>query len=220
MVISTNIRHVESTSTSSLTCDGAVTPTESEALGDDSAIQEGLGSLNLDSDPSTNNKQTSLCCDHHKAAIESVKSPKVTRMSHPHPGDVYLIAEKSKARVLACKRGHLRLENVNAMDFEGPISDRWLWFCIEKDGFKGFQNVAEGGFIGRDIWWDFYAKVPHHKGWESFTVTIREGGYYWIQILDWWTQWQLSTRSDGSGVCAERDGGTLWEFVKVVKMSA
>lgn len=107
------------------------------------------------------------------------------------------------------------MEDADNLDSDEPISRHWQWFCTEKDGFKGFQNIAERGFLGHDIWWDFYAKVPRHDGWESFTMNRHEGGYYWIQALYWWTLWQVSARSDGHGIVAQRDGGTLWEFVKV-----
>ncbi|KAI5455592.1 hypothetical protein BGZ63DRAFT_397988 [Mariannaea sp. PMI_226] len=150
--------------------------------------------------------------------IETFGSLRVTRMSDPRNGDIFLIVDKSKNRALASQDGNLHLEEIHSRDSEKPIPSSWQWLCTEKDGFKGFQNVDGGGFLGHDIRWDFYAKAPHHKGWEHFTLSRRPSGYYWIQALYWWTLWQVSARSDGRGVYAQSDGGTLWEFVKIDDM--
>ena len=196
MTVFTNVRDIESATTSSWPGGGAATPvTDTEVLRDHPDIHEWLSGQN--------------------GAFEVFGSLRVTRASVPRAGDTFLIIDKSRNRALVCHDGHLHLEDMNTIDPEKPISGRWQWFCTEKDGFKGFQNVSHRGFLGHDIWWDFYAKVPHHKGWESFVVDMREGGYYWIQALNWSTLWQVSARFDGRGVFAERDGGTLWEFAKV-----
>ncbi|RGP69219.1 dynamin family [Fusarium longipes] len=136
------------------------------------------------------------------------------RKSDPQSGGTYLILDVSQTRALTCHQGQLRLEPICLEDKH--ISEQAQWTCTEKNGFKGFKNVAEGRFLGHDVWWDFYASASHHSLWESFTIARREGGLYWLQILHWWTQWQVSAKKDCSGVCAERDGGTLWEFVKVL----
>ncbi|KAK7425097.1 hypothetical protein QQX98_000011 [Neonectria punicea] len=183
-----------------------MTPTASTG---DSAIQEWLCSLRVTLSSSSNN-------DSQSDVIEHLGSLRVTRLSDPRPSDTFLIIDKSQNRILTCNDGRLHLEHLNT---DKLISKRSQWLCTERDGFKGFKNVAGRGFLGHDIWWDFYAKVPHHKGWESFTLSRREGGYYWIQCLDWWTLWQVSARSDGHGVNAERDGGTLWEFAKVHELA-
>jgi hypothetical protein len=115
-----------------------------------------------------------------------------------------------------CHEGNLRLKTINLEDLQRHIPEQAQWECKERRGFRGFKNVAEGTFLGHDIWWDFYAKAYHHKGWEDFTLRHREGGLYWIQSLDWWTQRQVSARQDGSGLLRQDDGGTLWEFVKTV----
>ncbi|SPJ86977.1 uncharacterized protein FTOL_12002 [Fusarium torulosum] len=140
----------------------------------------------------------------------------LTRRSDPHHDGKYLILDISHNRALLCHDGNLRLETINLEDPKRHIQKQAQWECKERGGFRGFKNVAEGTFLGHDIWWNFYAKVYHHKGWEDFTLCHREGGLYWIQSLDWWTQRQVSARQDGSGMLRQDDGGTLWEFVKTV----
>ncbi|KAH7232885.1 hypothetical protein BKA59DRAFT_487448 [Fusarium tricinctum] len=139
----------------------------------------------------------------------------LTRKSDPHHDGKYLILDVSRSRALTCYDGHLYLKPI---DLKGPqrhIPKQAQWECNERGGFRGFKNVAEGTFLGHDIWWDFYAKVYHHKGWEDFTLCHREGGLYLIQTLDWWTQRQVSAKEDGNGLFRQDDGGTLWEFIKV-----
>ncbi|KFA78094.1 hypothetical protein S40288_10309 [Stachybotrys chartarum IBT 40288] len=134
---------------------------------------------------------------------------KVTRNAEPEANQIFLIIDKSSDRALTCHNGEVRLE-------AGTNTGRhWQWRCAEKNGFFGFQNVAEGGFLGHNIWWHIYASVKHHLGWEYISVDRRPGGGYWIKLLDWWTYWQLSARTDHHGVFVQRDGGTLWEFAKV-----
>ena len=118
-------------------------------------------------------------------------------------------------RALTCHNGNLRLEQIDLTNPQRHISEQAQWECRERGGFRGFKNVAEGTFLGHNIWWDFYAKVYHHKGWEDFTLRGREGGLYLIQSLDWWTQRQVSAKEDGSGLFRQDEGGTLWEFVKM-----
>ncbi|KAF5672029.1 dynamin family [Fusarium heterosporum] len=138
------------------------------------------------------------------------------RKSDPHSGGVYLILDVSQTRALTCHQGQVRLEPISLDNKH--VSMQAQWICAERNGFKGFKNVAGGGFLGHDLWWDFCAKAPWLSLWESFTIDRRESGLYWIKILHWWTQWQVSARNDGSGVWAEREKGTLWEFVKVLSL--
>ncbi|KAM0198973.1 hypothetical protein ACHAPI_003417 [Fusarium lateritium] len=139
----------------------------------------------------------------------------LTRKSNPHHDGKYLIYDISRSRVLTCHDGHLRLEPIDLEKPQKHISEQAQWECNERDGFRGFKNIAQGTFLGHDIWWDFYAKVYHHKGWEDFTLCHKEGGVYLIQTLDWWTQRQVSAKEDGNGLFRQDNGGTLWEFIKV-----
>lgn len=211
MAVLANARDAcESTTTSS--DNGVFTPTATDAATstdpDGEAIQEWLRSSKTSSGSSLNN-------DHQDSGVERIGSLKVTCMSDPLLNDTLLIVDRSQNRALTCRHGHLHFEDVNAIDSEQPIPPHWQWLCTEKDGSKGFQSVAEGTFLGHDFWWNFNAKMPHHEGWECFTLNRREGGYYWIQALYFSTLWQVSARPGGSGCFAEWDGGTLWEFVKV-----
>uniref|UniRef100_A0A8H7K6B7 Uncharacterized protein n=1 Tax=Bionectria ochroleuca TaxID=29856 RepID=A0A8H7K6B7_BIOOC len=179
----------ESTAPSTMPGDGVATPT---TVGDcTSIIQEWLHSSGLP------------------------RSSRVARASDPYVGNTVLIIDKERNRALACHEGNLRLEKVGDLDSLDSVPVHWQWFCTETDGFKGFRSVANGGFLGHDIWWNFYAKVHHHLGWEHATLSRREGGYYWIQFEYWWKLRQLCARGDGNGVYWQKDGGTLWEFAEV-----
>ncbi|KAK9442535.1 hypothetical protein VB005_03598 [Metarhizium brunneum] len=204
----TNACDAESTTTSSATGNGVPTPiSDTASLADHSAMDGWLDKLSDDHPQAPGDGQGS--------STALFGSLRVTRTSHPMADSTFLIIDKSQNRALVCHNGHLHFEDIDAVNFDKPISGHWQWLCTERNGFKGFQNVAELGFLGHDLWWDFYAKSHRHEGWESFTVNRREGNYYWIQALKWWTHWQLSARADGSGLFAERDGGTLWEFVEL-----
>ncbi|KAL4728191.1 hypothetical protein ACLX1H_004932 [Fusarium chlamydosporum] len=139
----------------------------------------------------------------------------LTRKSDPHHDGKYIILDVSRSRALMCHQGNLRLETIDLANSQRHISEQAQWQCSEMRGFRGFKNIAEGTFLGHDIWWDFYAKVYHHKGWEDFTLRRREGGLYVIQSLDWWTQRYVSSKEDGSGLCRQDEEGTLWEFIKI-----
>ncbi|KAI5919673.1 hypothetical protein F4810DRAFT_686588 [Camillea tinctor] len=185
---------------------GAAThATDAEGLEDHWALQQWLRSSGLASQrPSSINKS------------QPAASSMVIRMSDPQPGGTFLIIDKSHNRALICKGGYLHLEDAGSIDDgTSSIPRHWQWLCTERDGFKGFKNVEEGGFLGHNIWWNFYAKVYHHKEWEDFTLSKREDNYYWIQARHGWTHRELSAQADGSRVFAEQDGGTPWEFVEV-----
>ncbi|QPC73241.1 hypothetical protein HYE68_003993 [Fusarium pseudograminearum] len=138
-----------------------------------------------------------------------------TRKSGPRHDGRCIILDVSRSRALTCHDGHLRLEAIDLSIPHRHVSDHAQWECKERGGFRGFKNIAGGGFLSRDCQWDFYAKVHQHNDWERFTLWRREDGLCWIQILYWWTQRQVSARDDGSGLFRQDVGGTLWEFVKV-----
>ncbi|XEU95997.1 hypothetical protein FSHL1_001282 [Fusarium sambucinum] len=73
--------------------------------------------------------------------------------------DQYIILDVSRSRALTCHDGHLRLEAIDLHHPHRHVSEQTQWECNERGGFSGFKNIAEGTFLGHDIWWDFYAKV-------------------------------------------------------------
>lgn len=172
--------------TGSSTADGMATPS-TETFADDPSIVEWL---------------------HGAQPNHDTFGPlRVTRDADPVAGDTFLIIDANRNLVLTCYRGQLRFQ------VERNVTEHSQWLCTTRDGFFGFRNVAEGSFLGHDIWWNFYAKVHHHRGWESFKTEKRPGGRYWIQALHWWKFWQVSSLN--YGLRAEKDRGTLWEFVRV-----
>lgn len=134
---------------------------------------------------------------------------KVTRNADPAAKEIFLIIDKSTNRALTCHNGQLYLEAGT------KATSSWQWCCARKNGFFGLENVAEGGFLGHNLHWNFQATVKHHLGWEYLSFEKRASGGYWIKAPHWWTYWQLSAKTNNEGLFAERDDGTLWEFVKV-----
>ncbi|KAH7244574.1 uncharacterized protein BKA55DRAFT_574123 [Fusarium redolens] len=192
--------------------DGPSTP---RATSEDNTLRRWLESTSANLDTSIPDEPTPSSC-HYEAIPDTSHSVAFNRKSDPYARGIYLILDVSRSRALTCHRGQLRLEAIDLDDRQRYISEQAQWLCTERNGFKGFKNVAEGGFLGHDLWWDFYAKASCHSLWESFTIARRGDDLYWIQILHWWTQWQVSVQGDGRGVFAERDGGTLWEFVEII----
>lgn len=134
---------------------------------------------------------------------------KVVRNAEPEVKQIFLLIDKSTSRALTCHDGQLRLESGTRAD------PHWQWRCATKNGHFGLENVAEGGFIGHDIWWNIHARAKSHRGWEYLAFEKRVGGGYWVKALHWWTYYQLSVRADNSELVAEKSHGTLWEFVRV-----
>ncbi|EKJ68920.1 hypothetical protein FPSE_10897 [Fusarium pseudograminearum CS3096] len=170
-------------------------------------------------DSPTSDMNTSAQTEETTAAPEpgdsTTDSIVLTRKSDPRHDGRYIILDVSRSRALTCHDGYLRFEAIDLNIPHRHVSDKVQWECKERGGFRGFKNVAGGGFLGHDIWWDFYAKAYQHNGWEDFTLWRREDGLCWIQSLDWSTQRQVSAREEGNGLFRQDDGGTLWEFVKV-----
>ncbi|KGQ02955.1 hypothetical protein BBAD15_g11816 [Beauveria bassiana D1-5] len=137
----------------------------------------------------------------------------------PLPDDTLAIIDIAHGRVLACHPGgHLRLEEINEAEIDGPIPRRWLWLCTEKDGFTGFQSIAEGGFLGHNLRWNFMAQAPVQNGWEHFVLKRRQTGY-WIQTPFFYQLWQVSALRNGSGIETRRDDHSLWCFRRVRQQS-
>ncbi|RGP74047.1 dynamin family [Fusarium sporotrichioides] len=196
---------------SSVSSVGAMTPATASEVGEsDNWLGSSTGGMNTP----THTERTPTVSESGDNTTDSIG---LTRKSDPHHDGRYIILDASRSRALTCHDGHLRLEAIDLNIPHRHMSKQAQWECNERRGFRGFKNIAEGTFLGHDIWWDFYAKVYHHKGWEDFTLRRREGGLYLIQSLDWWTQRQVSAKEDGSGLFRQDDGGTLWEFVKVAK---
>ncbi|KAF5017801.1 hypothetical protein F66182_10241 [Fusarium sp. NRRL 66182] len=67
------------------------------------------------------------------------------------------------------------------MDPEKPVSKYSQWFLAEVDGIKGFQNVAERGFLASEIWWNALMEIMDRKGCENFAISRYKG---WVQIMN------------------------------------
>ncbi|KAI9899672.1 hypothetical protein N3K66_006133 [Trichothecium roseum] len=134
-----------------------------------------------------------------------------TRRADPTAGETYLIVVRNQGRALTCYNGRLSFED------ETGAGKHSQWTCTWRHGFFGFRNVAEGTYLGHDVWWDFYAKVRHHRGWECFKTEKRPGGGHWLQALYFTRFYQVSAKKGGGhgGLHAEKETGTLWEFVKI-----
>ncbi|KAL7935981.1 hypothetical protein V8C35DRAFT_296533 [Trichoderma chlorosporum] len=70
---------------------------------------------------------------------------------------------------------HLGVLKVLARPYAGA---GYLWLCVKKNGWYGFQNLASGMWLGHDGNAQIRATQPHHRGDEYFTVERHQDGGY------------------------------------------
>ncbi|KAF6839488.1 hypothetical protein CPLU01_01908 [Colletotrichum plurivorum] len=90
------------------------------------------------------------------------------------------------------------------------------WYCVERDGYFGFQNPASGTYLGHDGNHVIHAKQYHLEAWERFTPRRHPDGGY--QLLSPWFHQVLQVlcvAGDGQNLVRRNHGITRWEFVAV-----
>jgi len=133
-------------------------------------------------------------------------------------GDTLIIVDQTHGkRVLECTpRGHLSLAVIHDYNPECAVPLRCQWRFSERGAHKGFRNLAEDRFLGRNFWWNFVVEGPAQKGWEHFVLDRRRNGYS-IQIPWWSGLLPICAREDGAGIetMKGQGEGTSWQFIKV-----
>lgn len=84
--------------------------------------------------------------------------------------------------------------------------------CVEKDGWIGFKHA--GRYLGHDNN-KFRADARFHRQKENFCVRRHPDGGYQMRNLHRWTFRNMGVDGDGGRLVVARDGGDLWDFVKV-----
>lgn len=92
------------------------------------------------------------------------------------PGQTYLLKNILRNRYLESNNGWLGY--VRYADGE---SENALWICTKKGIYLGFQNVADGKFLGTEVLGRVIAKASSMKEWESFIVVHHADGYHLVK---------------------------------------
>ncbi|CAG8976591.1 hypothetical protein HYALB_00002104 [Hymenoscyphus albidus] len=147
-------------------------------------------------------------------------------ISHSHdipwPGSAYVIRSCLERRVLTLAHGCLELK-------DQPVhAGGWKWECVEKDGWLGFRNTVSGTYLGHDGAGTFRATALRHAAWEYLGMRkCPEGGYLLLTVHGWKLRKMDTAKGSNTLVETEmirsrsgidgiiREGGSLWEFVKV-----
>ncbi|KAH8666152.1 hypothetical protein BGZ61DRAFT_302500, partial [Ilyonectria robusta] len=127
----------------------------------------------------------------------------------PQAGDTFIIVDKAYGRAITVIEGRPKLET------SANRAGSWRWLCTEKDGFLGFRNTVSGRYLGHNIWWNMVVDGWSHKAWEHFHARRQECGGYTLLAPDWFTMRQISI-GEGNTLVAGSEGGTVWEFIKVL----
>lgn len=131
----------------------------------------------------------------------------------PWPGNTYRIIEKHTNRAITLDKDLIAIKDIE----DTAKITVTQWFCVEKNGFFGFQHPPSGRYIGHDGNKTLHAKATELQEWEFFTPRQHpEGGY---QLLSPCMRSQvvmvLCVDEDKKRVVRRNHGKTLWEFIKV-----
>lgn len=131
----------------------------------------------------------------------------------PWSGKTYMILQKGTGKAITLDDGGaLSMKDVLACGKAGSNH----WFCVERDGFFGFQNPGSGTYIGHDGKQEIRAAAPHLKAWEMFTPRQHPyGGYQLMTPQSQQVLMVLCVAGDGASLVRRSHGITRWEFVPV-----
>lgn len=130
----------------------------------------------------------------------------------PWPGNTYHIIEKGTTKAIANLGDRPALVTVDDTA-RGP---RTFWYCVEKNGYYGFQNPATGHFLGHDGNSGMRTEAFELNEWELWTPRQHpEGGYQLLSPFWSHTLMVLCAAEDGRELVRRTHGTTLWEFVRV-----
>ncbi|EFQ32268.1 hypothetical protein CGRA01v4_11129 [Colletotrichum graminicola] len=128
----------------------------------------------------------------------------------PCPGRTFHIIERTTCRAITIVGDKPVL-----MGLKGGRHPSTLWYCVEKNGYYGFQNPRSGRYIGHDSETGIRTGAEM-RGWELWTPRQHpEGGY---QLLSpWWSDalMVLCVANDGIGLARRGHGTTTWDFIRV-----
>ncbi|WQF88300.1 hypothetical protein CDEST_13314 [Colletotrichum destructivum] len=133
-----------------------------------------------------------------------------TQWDTPWPGDIFQIVERSTRRAITLVDHEVLLRYAS-----GSRTPSTLWYCIEKDGYFGFQNPRTGRYLGHDNRAGTCTQV-HMKGWEMWTPRKHpDGGYQLLSPFWSGALMVLCLADDGITLTRRKHGTTLWDFNRV-----
>ncbi|UKZ51896.1 hypothetical protein TrVGV298_005661 [Trichoderma virens] len=128
---------------------------------------------------------------------------------HPKNGRHFMIRERQHPhRILS-----LRLGEIILTDQQCPALG-WLWMCVKKSGWYGFQNAVSGTYLGHNGRNKIHAAMPHHKSHEYFMAERHENGGYVLLTRHGEELWQVAISEDGDYLVEQKEAGTAWDFVE------
>jgi hypothetical protein len=128
----------------------------------------------------------------------------------PWPGNIYMIVETSTRTCITYENKKILLKESN----DAPKTSN-SWYCVEKDGYYGFQHTASGRFLGRNNERKIHAEVTHLKPYEMYVPRKHpEGGYQLMMPHDGRLR-VMCVNETGDGLVDRDYGRTTWEFYKV-----
>ncbi|KAH0527993.1 hypothetical protein TsFJ059_002907 [Trichoderma semiorbis] len=138
---------------------------------------------------------------------------------HPKADKFFMIREKQKPhRIITLFFGDLVLVE------DQFAAQGWLWKCVKKSGWYGFQNMVSGAYLGyKGQSKKLQAVMPHHKNNEYFMAERHEDGGYVLLTIHGEELWQVAISEDGKSLVekkAEEGAGTAWDFVEIGKAHA
>ncbi|KAJ1707633.1 hypothetical protein NYO67_10226 [Aspergillus flavus] len=141
----------------------------------------------------------------------------------PWKGGTYIIRDPETKLVIALEKGILGLyPEASVVESIYQFGRGSHWHCVENDSmWLGFYNAVSGTYIGHDNRksnWRFQAKAERHDEWEWFCARQHPDGGH-VLLVKHWGEF-LPMRIGGKDnrelmVDAKREGGTVWEFIKV-----
>ncbi|CCF39099.1 hypothetical protein CH063_02058 [Colletotrichum higginsianum] len=141
--------------------------------------------------------------------------PDTDRRDTPWPGNTFRIIEGSTRKAITFADQQVSLRKP-----KGDRNPSEMWYCIEKDGYFGFQNPRTGRYLGhdgKDI--DSGIRTTNYlREWELWTPRRHpEGGY---QLLSPSASGSSALRvvcvaENGTHLTRRHHGTTVWEFVRV-----
>jgi hypothetical protein len=140
----------------------------------------------------------------------------------PCQGGTYMIIETTSGRAISLSGALVGGSRPTLLSTSEGLAAKKHWYCVEKDGYLGFQNPKSGKFLGHDGNWkgggkaDIRAEATMLHEWEFFTVRPHpQGGYQLLLPQSPFRLNVLSIAEDGKQLEARHHGATTFRFVSV-----
>ncbi|KAJ0162936.1 hypothetical protein CTA2_3800 [Colletotrichum tanaceti] len=121
-----------------------------------------------------------------------------------------MIIERTTRRVITLVDDELILEGRKR-----GYDPKTLWYCVERDGYFGFQNPETGEYLGHDGEGGIRT-MDHLLEWEFFTPRRHPaGGYQLLSPSETQPSALRVVCVNGTRLIRRHHGTTLWDFLRV-----